>query len=346
MGYRKEHTYNKMWLAGLMAVLCNLFIACTNDDGEDMDRVLGNELSMVSFTRSSLLMAVTEDYSPLGVFLVDGDGITPTQSGRFIYKSNENIWRSKLEVTSNHNYAIYGYAPADAVVATISNASLTGATLTFTNLPAVSSQDICFVVGVQQLETTATPKDIPMGSFSFLGKGQDQNYANLLMDHVYAAACFQMSIGADYAQLRSIKIRKMELQTTNATATATIVLASNTTGTSPVQSATYSNLLGTQSSAIFFDSTEGVELDATTLTEATCCFVPTLGNSLKLVTTYDVYDKKGNKVSERTATNALPNLNAARGQRVKLAMTIAPTYLYQLSDDDLDNPPIKVGSGN
>ena len=320
-------------------IVLMLLMACTHDDGEDVDTTIGNRLGMVSFTRSGpSLTAVTDDYSPLGVFLVDGDGTTPTQTGRFIYKSSESIWRSKLEVTSNHHYAIYGYAPADAVNATISGASLDGATLTFTNLPAVSSQDVSFVVGVQQLETASTPKDIPLGSFSFLGKGQDQNLANLQMDHVYAAVCFQMTIGTDYAQLRSIKIRKMELQTTVATATATVVLSSNTTNTSPVLSATYSDWAGTQSSAAFFDSTEGVALDATTLTEATCCFVPELGGELKLMTTYDVYDKEGNKVSERTVPNALPNLNAIRGQRVNLALTVAPTFLYQLSDDDVENP--------
>jgi hypothetical protein len=159
------------------------------------------------------------------------------------------------------------------------------------------------------------------------------------MDHVYASVCFQMSLGAEYAQLRSIKIRKMELQTSHSAATATIVLA---TGSNPVQSATYNNLSGTERSSVFFENTAGVELDAAELTEATCCFVPDLGNDLTVVTTYDVYDKKGNKVSERTVSNQVPNLNATRGQRVNLKLTVAPSYLYQLSDDDLNNPPIRV----
>ena len=337
----KEHTYGKMWLAGLLMVLSSLFTACSNDPEET--REPENALGMVSFTRGDNPFTAEEDYSPVGVFMVDGDGTTPTQSGRFVYKSNEipTIWRSSIEVTSNHNYAIYGYAPADAVTATISNESLTGATLTFTNLPVVSSQDVCFVVGVQQLESATTAKNIPMGSFSFTGQNGN-NLANLLMDHLYAAVCLQMSIGAEYAQLRSIKIRKLELQAAKATATATVVLASNTTGTTPVQSATYSNLTGTQSSAIFFDSTEGVELSADDLKEATCCFVPDLSGSLTLVTTYDVYDRKGNKISERTATNKLPGFYPNRGQRIKLQLTIEPTYLYQLSDPDLDDPTVTV----
>lgn len=331
----------------LLFISALLISACSNDSDEIKEP--DNCLSMVSFTRGdepSNPFTVTEDYSPVGVFLVDGDGTTPMQSGRFVFKANETIWKSSIEVTSNHDYAIYGYAPADAVTASISNQSLSGATLTFTHLPAVSSQDICFVVGVQQLENKTDAKNIPFGKFDFKGKGQNQNYVNLLMDHLYAAVCLQMTIGAEYAQLRSIKIRKLELQTTKATATATVVLVSNTTNTSPVQSATYSGMTGTKSSATFFDSTEGEALNADEVKEATCCFVPDLDNELMLVTTYDVYDRHGNKISERTATNDLPPLDAARGQRVTLSLTIEPTYLYVLSDPDLDNPTVNVSNGN
>lgn len=327
-----------------------LLMACSSSDDRIEPQVqepqapeqLDGNFSLVSFTRANSAMTVTDNYSPIGVFLVDGDGTTPVQSGRFVYKANDNLWKSSIEVTTNHNYAIYGYAPADAVSAAISSESLAGATLTFSNLPTVSTHDICFVVGVQQLETTSDEKNIPLGQFSFLGKGQNQNFANLLMDHIYAGLKLQMTIDADYAQLRSIKIRKLELKTTTSTAATTVTLVANNTGTSPVSSVTYGTATGTERTATFFDSTEGVELDATTMTEATCCFVPTLGEELTLVTTYDVYNKNGNKISERTATNKLLNLNAARGRRITLNMTITPTYLYVLSDPDLDNPTVTV----
>jgi hypothetical protein len=339
---KKKYTYKKIIQTGLLMVLGGFLVGCTNDPTEE--QASGSALNMVSFTRSATPFTVTDDYSPIGVFLVgNGTNGLETQSGRFIYRSGENIWKSSIEVTPNRNYAIFGYAPADAVSASLSNESLSGATLTFSNLPAVSSQDICFVVGVQPLDNKTVAKNIPLGKFAFTGKSED-NYVNLLMDHVYAAICIQMTIDSDYALLRSIKIRKMELQTTTSTVTAAIVLASNTTGSSPVQSATYSNLTGTHSSATFFDSTEGVALETTALTEATCCFAPNLNNSLTLVTTYDVYDRNNNKISERTATNKLPSLSATRGQRVSLNLTIAPTYLYVLSDPDLDNPTITIGN--
>ena len=335
------------WL--LSGIIMLLLVACSSSDDRIEPQVQepqapeqpdGN-FSLVSFIRANSAMTVTDNYSPIGVFLVDEDVNVETQSGRFIYKTNDELWKSSIEVTNDHNYAIYGYAPADAVSAAISSESLDGATLTFSNLPTVSTHDICFVVGVQQLETTSTPKNIPLGSFSFIGQSSD-NFANLLMDHIYAGLKLQMTIDADYAQLRSIKIRKLELKTTTSTAATTVTLVANNTGTSPVSSVTYGTATGTERTATFFDSTEGVELDATAMTEATCCFVPTLGEDLTLVTTYDVYNKNGNKISERTATNKLPNLNAARGRRITLNMTIAPTYLYVLSDPDLDNPTVVV----
>lgn len=339
----KKHTYTKIIQTGLLMVLGGLLVACTNDSGESIES--DNELSLVSLTRSTTPFTATDDYSPIGVFLVkNGANGLETQSGRFIYRSGENLWKSSIEVTPNSDYVLFGYAPADAATATLSNVSIVvfpSATFTFSSLPAVSSKDICFVVGVQQVNSKTAEKDIPLGKFAFTGRSAD-NYVNLLMDHVYAAVCLQMTLDSDYAQLRNIKIRKLELQTTRSTATATIALMSNPTKISPVQSVTYSNPTGEQSSAIFFDSTEGVELSATEVKEATCCFVPDLKNNLTLVTTYDVYDRNGNKIGERTATNKLPSLNASRGRRVNLSLTIEPTYLYVLSDPDLDNPTVVV----
>jgi hypothetical protein len=324
----------------LLFISALLIAACSNDSDEFKEP--DNCLSMVSFTRGdepSNPFTVTEDYSPVGVFLVEGDGTT--QSGRFVFKANETIWKSSIEVTSNHDYAIYGYAPANVGTVTLSDETLDGATMTFSNLPTVSSQDICFVVGVQQVNNINDTKNIPLGQFGFTGKSE-KNFVNLLMDHVYASICFKVEIDPEYAALRDIKLRGMTLQSTKATAKATVTLAANTENTSPVVSATYSDLAGTGREAQFFDSDTGVDLTADAAIQATCCFVPTLANDLSLITTYDVYDRKTKKISERTATNKLPNITIARGKRMTMTLTVQPTYLYVLSDNDLDNPTITI----
>lgn len=306
-----------------------------------------SDFTMLSFSRANRVLTVEDEYSSIGVFLIGGT--EGTQAGQFRYRQNDHRWHSSLEVTNGQTYRLYGYGPADVVTAAISDESADGVTMTFSNLPSVSSQDICFVVGVQHMSEVEGTKDIKLGKFLFEAAAQDHNFINLLMDHLYAGLQLKMTIDTDYAQLRSIRIRKLELQSTNTTSQATVVLLAKTDESDPVQSVTYSGYTGTGRTATFFESTTGVELTvagATTPTEfeATCCFVPTLGDDLTLVTTYDVFDKNRNKIAERTASNKLPNFSAARGERVKVTMNVKPTYLYVLSDPDLDNPTITIGN--
>ena len=321
----------------LATLFVMLLVACSSDGGSDREE--RTELRMVSVMRSSTFTATT-DYSPLKLYLYSAeDG---AMEGLFSYFTGETVWKSSLEVTANRSYAIYGFAPATAGTATLTGASLSGATLNISNVSAVSAGDICVVTGVQQLATKTAEKDIKQGVFGFTGKGQGENYVNLLMDHLYAAIRFQMSIDSDYALLRGIKVKKMELQADKGTSDITIPLTANETNSSPIGAVSYT-VSGTSSSAVFFDSETGVTLSDTQVAEATCCFVPLVRNGLTLVTTYEVYDRNNHLIGERTAANKLPLLEAERGQRVTMALTVNPTYLYQLSEPDLDNPTIKIG---
>lgn len=328
----------KSLLAVLLIVMSGLLTACSNDDVHEK----GDDLQLVAFTRTGdpSPETVTKDYSPVKLFLwSESAGI---EGGNFTYFESENTWKSNVEVNSGRNYAIYGYAPAAAATGTLSNASLTGATLTLTNVAAVTAKDVCVVIGVQQLDALTDAKNIVMGKFGFQGKSQD-NYVNLLMDHVLAAVRFEMTIDANYAQLRKIKLKKMELMSTKGLLdNITVTLTANNSGTNPISNVEYGGLTTTGSRAVFFDETAGVELNSNEATAATCCFAPGASNDLSLITTYELYDRYGNDIGERTATNKLPNMNATRGQRVVVKLTVAPTYLGVLSDKDLDNPTIKI----
>lgn len=65
-----------------------------------------------------------------------------------------------------------------------------------------------------------------------------------------------------------------------------------------------------------------------------------------LKTAYDVLDKKGQVT--RSATSAVniyestKNENIVQGTYFNIHVTVEPTYLYQLSDNDLDNPTLKI----
>lgn len=347
MRYIKKHICSVMLIALLLIVAGGLLTACSNDDIQDGN---GSSLQIMGFTRSgdSAPFEGTDAYSPIKLFLIDG---TTQKQGNARYNGTE--WKISGfvdgDVTTGFPYSLYGFAPSEGIGSTLAVED-EKTTLTLTSLPAVNAKDVCFVVGLQRTTGDKASWNNYTGNFSFTA--DDTNPIYLLMDHVYASVCFSMAIDDEYATLRGIKIKKMELRGTQNTTTATITLKPNTTGADPVQSVTYTSPAGSSSSATFFESTDGDELTTFTAAKAkeyTCYFLPELNNGLTLVTTYDVYDrhrdengKLVNKISERTASNKLPNLAAVRGQRVTINLTVAPTYLYVLSDKDLDNPTINI----
>ena len=346
--YRKEHICSVMLIALLLIVVGGLLTSCSNDDTQESK---STSLQIMGFTRSGDPTQSYEgkgDYSPINLFLVDGE---TQKQGSARYNGSE--WRisgfTNEDIGTSHTYSLYGFAPAEAI-GSLLTVGAENTTLTLTGLPAVNAKDVCFIVGLQRTENQDTPKgswDDYEGNFSFTtgSTAETKNLLYLLMDHVYASVCFTMAIDEEYAALRSIKIKKMELRSTQNTTTATITLTPNNTGADPVQSVTYSSATGSSCSATFFESKVGDELttfDTDKAKEYTCCFLPGLSNALTLVTTYDVYDRKGNKIDERTASNKLPALTALRGDRVTINLTVAPTYLGVLSDPDLDNPTITI----
>ena len=88
---------------------------------------------------------------------------------------------------------------------------------------------------------------------------------------------------------------------------------------------------------------EGKDL-TTTAQEFLACFCPSTASKFILETTYDVYDRKGNLIREgETASNTISlQYNLTSGQMHTVNITVQPTFLYMLSDPDLDNPTFKI----
>jgi hypothetical protein len=99
----------------------------------------------------------------------------------------------------------------------------------------------------------------------------------------------------------------------------------------------------------FWSSAGGVAL-TTDYQEFTGHFMPNGISTLKLISIYDVYDTKGNLIREDCkATNTLTlkkllpsQTHTLRGRRYTINMMVQPTYLYMLSDPDLDSPTVVV----
>ena len=263
------------------------------------------------------------------------DWATPKEE-KIIYT---NKWHAYFEVTSDKTYTVYGYMPKTGdMSSTLAKSEANAATLTINNIKSVTTDDICIITGVE-----ASDEGLKEGQFSWYWPIGDDNYKiHLLMDHLYAAVLFRLKIDADYAQLRTIKLKTMTLRTECKSVNATISLTHNYTGASPISGVGFAPS-GSSEDFLVFNSDTGTALDKDTPVDINTCFAPTLSNNLTMVTTYDVYDRKGNLIRENsTATNKLPNLAAVRGQKVQVNLTVNPTYLYVLSEPDLDNPTITI----
>ena len=265
------------------------------------------------------------------------DWATPKEE-KIIYT---NKWHAYFEVTPDKTYTVYGYMPKTGdMSSTLAKSTADAATLTISNIKSVTTDDICIITGVKN-----TDEELKEGQFSWswpITAGDDNYKIHLLMDHLYAAVLFRLKIDAEYASLRTIKLKTMTLRTDCGSVIATISLAHNTTGASPISGVDF-DPSGSSEDFLVFNSDAGTALDKDTPVDINTCFAPTLSNNLTMVTTYDVYDRNNNLIRENsTATNKLPNLDAVRGQKVQVNLTVNPTYLYVLSEPDLDNPTITV----
>ncbi len=353
---------NKKKYIDILAVAAiALLSACSSDNPEAQTVTTGNEpagkvvqlMSYASpFTDKELshraaptgFSAYTPDKTTnMGIYMLLSenpatDWASPEEK-KIIYT---NKWHAYFDVTPEKTYTVYGYMPKTGEMSsTLAKSTADAATLTITGIKPVTTDDICIITGVKDADEGLTE-----GQFSWswpIPSSEEENYKiYILMDHLYAAAQFRLKISSDYAQLRTIKLKTMTLSTNKGSVNATITLMHNTTGTSPISSITYTSS-GSSSTADIYNSNEGTALDKTTPLSVNAYFAPELSSNLTLVSTYDVYDSKGNLIRQNcTATNKLPDLSAVQGQRVLLNMTVNPTYLYVLSEPDLDNPTITI----
>lgn len=186
------------------------------------------------------------------------------------------------------------------------------------------------------------------------------NYLYLLFDHLCSALSIGIKVDGDYNTLRTIKLKQLTLQTATESGLMTekadvvVTLNGNNTGTNPITTLTYTPTgavpeVGKGGTSVYL-SDEGLTLE-TTSKSFLSHFLPITGVTKVVITsTYDVYDKKGNlirKDSKATNTIRLSDIisyfpGVQRGWKYGINMTVKPTYLYVLSDPDLDNPTVSV----
>ena len=351
---------NKKYIGILSVAATILLSACSSDDSGAQNNTTDNipvGVKMQVKTFSSFFAdpgptAVSDPtgftaYTPdkrttMGIYmLLPSDWASPEDSPEEKSITYSDKWHAYFEVAADKTYTVYGYMPKTGDMgSTLTKTTANAATLNITGIKPVTTDDVCIITGVKD-----TNVGLKEGQFSWswpITTSEDSYKIHILMDHLYAGALFNLKIDADYALLRTIKLKTMTLRTECKSVNATISLTHNTTGASPISGVVF-DPSGSSEDFLVFNSDAGTALDKDTPVVINACFAPTLSNNLTLVTTYDVYDSKGNLIRQNcTATNKLPNLEAVRAQRVQVNMTVNPTYLYVLSEPDLDNPTIKI----
>lgn len=297
------------------------------------------------------------------------DGEAP-EEGTFFYKDFSNEWELKADVAAD-DYYLYGFIPKeDATSASIepNDSYSNGAVLTINGLNTVTPSDVCVLIGAKNSEFSDNDGGLLPGSFSahISASNGNNNFIYLLFDHLYASLRFRFKVEETYAALRTIKLRQLELVaykddsqgSVYAKFNAKITLQANSTGASPIVGSVEFTPDYSSTSVPPVPIFDGeVKLKTDEYTNFMGCFVPGDNTYFKLRSTYDVYDNNtttehpdGNLIrKECQAENTIDlrkwfgnNLTTTRGHCYSLTIMVQPTYLYMLSDPDLNNPTLKI----
>lgn len=255
-----------------------------------------------------------------------------------------------------------------------------GAVLTINGLSTVTPSDVCVIIGAKDGDNNLydenqsyTVTGFAPGKFdvNFVGGDHATNYIFLLFDHLYSSLRFSFTVDTDYSKLRTIRLRTLELIAyaddqgggVKAKYNATITLRKNGSGTSPIDGSVRFNPVMSSDYVAPTELYHG-ELTLSTLpSDFLGCFVPGVNTYFKLRSTYDVYDKntssdpKGNLIRQGCQAENTIDLRdkfgsymdyengkyrTRRGYCYTYNIKVQPTYLYMLSEPDVDNPTITV----
>lgn len=290
---------------------------------------------------------------------------TPKSMIGTFFKSGDKWLTSVEDIQPNTDYQLYGYIPeSPAIKYSItdldrSNAAYSaGAIMTLQNVPTVMPHDLCVVIGAKEGPDKEHDNGLRRGDFGFYSSADvEGNFVFLLFDHLYAALRVRMTVHEDYAKLRKIKLKSLQLSTlagetkTRKKTNITVQLKANDGSASPIEALTFTPTGEAIDGGLeFWSSEDGEDLKSDVYTECLGHFMPSGITTLILTSVYDVYDRKGNLIRKGCkATNTIVlqelltgQIRAERGKRYTINLIVKPTYLYMLSEPDLDNPTVKI----
>lgn len=323
--------HNKLYIA--LAFLTLAFTSCQEDlyTGPCNVRFKAYVQDEVSVTRNASTYTTITNNTPafdaaLYVSFDNSSGISNSATACKEYTltwSGSNL-SSTAKLETGH-YTFYGYAPKVAG----SSFDNENKKITIPSIPALTTTDL-MVIKQQSTEIKTADKTVA-----------------LQMDHMMAkiTPCFYLN--STYAELRGIRIKKVEFFFDSAptyTATVNYTPSPLTIGYEPSQIPQACNVeaYDVAEPTDNLPITKDNDADTQVYQECGHCYiVPAQSTStLKMKVTYDVYDKSGTLTrKDATATNQIKNLPTTliAGTNYELNIQVVPTYLYVLSDNDQES---------
>ena len=322
---------------------------------------------------------INKEFTTVGTFLAeDARGSYSTTSGYFKYEA-DNRWTSTVGIKDGTHNFIFGYMPSNTgtVQASItkrddSNTWADGAKMTLKNLPAATPADVCVVVGVLKADVPETKPDgwqpapinapsviqqLHQGVYGYEGTAED-NYVYLLLEHIYANINVELSVDPEYAKLRNIVLKDVYVRTVLPAQVDCDIEFCND-AKKPIKSIQFTDASGAAATtrARLFTSDDRMLLTPTPQS-IPVYFSPYLPDSgFDYEFHYDVYDREGEDLSDPDnpkygnlvrkdciALNhwAIHGYSVEAGLSFKADVKIQPTYLFMLSEPDLDNPTFEL----
>ena len=268
-------------------------------------------------------VSVTRGYTPIGnstdafaaeLFISNA---TAVNSSTLQWDGTKVTTNLKLE---EGTYSFYGYSPQRQNATFNPSAN----TMSIPGIAGLGTEDV-MLIKEASLDTD----------------GKNEATVTLQMDHMMAKVTPYFYIHEQYANLRTIKIKKVEFSMSDAaTYTATVDYKTTPLTTNWNKGTTKMVTLSSfdnESSPMVLDKNADAKGEALSTEYFYLCPAQSTEN-LKMTVTYDVYDKKGEVTRENvTADNAilkLKNGSLVAGTNYKLYIKVVPTYLYVLSDND------------
>jgi hypothetical protein len=340
------------WLLALLFGWGSLLVGCsdqTDNEPERPDVQEGELLYVAGLTRTGdeeVADPMKNQFVQLFVVGNTTQSASTKYNGKDAPDDSPIVWGtdSKLSVKPGNDYKIFGFMPADIVSGTDHTVTINGntATMTINGLPTITNQDFCIVIGVKGGKLAAG-ETVTQGAFDYHApEDTEEGYrVSLLVDHLLAGVQVKVKVGSEYNTLRTIRLKQVNLVRTDASrVNAVMPLVMNDNGTNPMTTVPQFNSPSgeTLSFPVFqSESALGDPLQVSTTIDFTGYFTTDNVSNISIESIYDVYDKNDHPLrSGCKAVNSLANaLNGVvDGQMKTITMTVAPTYLYVLSDWD------------